>query len=204
MENLLSLPKMSKSEQIEHVKLARQGDKEAKNRLVMSCSGLVKQKIMQLVSENTWCYPQLNLIYDDLLSSGLLGVVYAFEKFDISKNSSFSSYAFFWIDAFLRKQFAIMRKTHYSQDELDENVTYDESETMFESAYSKILCRQLLGVVGTLEREIIVLFFGLNCRRHTLKEIAGKYGFSFQYAGKVKQRALQKMRNYYSCALQCA
>lgn len=206
MENLLFLPKMNKAEQLELAKMARQGDKIAKDRLVMSCSGLVKQRIMQLVNENTWCYSQLHFIYEDLLNSGLLGILYAFEKFDFSKNTSFSSYAFFWIDAFLRKEFSIMRKAHctQAQEELDETITDDDSEKMFDTAFRKILCKRLLTVVGNLEREVIVLFFGLDCRRHTLTEIAKKYGFTYQYASKVKKRALQKMRNSYEYALQCA
>lgn len=206
MENLISLPKMSKSEQIEHVKLARQGDNEAKNRLVMSCSGLVKQKIMQLVNENTWCYPYLSLMYDDLLNTGISGILYAFEKFNISRNTSFSSYAYFWIDDFLRKQFSVMRKSYYlqTQDELDEIITDDTAEASFDAVFSKILCKQLLSTVGNLEREIIVLFFGFDCRRHTLTEISQKYGLSFYYTRKIKQQALQKMRNSYKYALQCA
>lgn len=204
MENLFFLPKLSKSEQLELVKWARMDDETSKTHLIMSCSGLVKQRIMQLVSENTWCYPQLDLIYEDLLNSGLLGVAYAFENFDVSKNTSFSSYSFFWIDAFLRKEFAAVRKSNYLQEELDETITDEKNEAMFNAAFSKILCMQLLATVGKLEREIVVLFFGINCRRHTLKEIASKYGFSFQYAGKVKQRALQKMRNSYNAAFKCA
>lgn len=204
MENLFFLPRLSKSEQFELVKQARLGDEAAKTRLIMSCSGLVKNRIMQLANENTWCYPRLNLIYEDLFSIGLLGVSYALENFDVSKNTSFSSYSFFWIDAFLRKEFAAMRKSNYSQEELDETVTDDTNEAMFNAAFSKILCKQLLTAVGNLEREIIVLFFGINCRRHTLTEIGKKYGFSFQYAGKVKKRALQKMRNSYNAALKCA
>lgn len=204
MENLLFLPSLDKSEQFELVKLARTGDEAAKTRLIMSCGGLVKKRIMQLVNENTWCYPKLNLIYDDLLNSGFLGVAHALEKFDVSKNTSFSSYSFYWIDAYLRQEFAVLRKLSYTQEELDETVPDDATEAMFDAAFSKILCEQLLTAVGKLEREIIVLFFGINCRSHTLTDIAKKYGFTFQYVGKIKQQALQKMRNSYNNALKCA
>ncbi|MCH5209452.1 MAG: sigma-70 family RNA polymerase sigma factor [Oscillospiraceae bacterium] len=206
MEKLLLLPSLSKIEQLELAKLAQQGDQTAKDRLVMSCSRLVKQRITKLVNENTWCYPQLNLIYEDLLNSGISGVLRAFETFDVSRNTSFSSYAFFWIDAFLQKQLVLIRKTSYSLslDALDETVVDDTNEAKFDAVFNKFLCRQLLAVLETREREIIVLFFGLDCRRHTLKEIGAKFGFSFQYAGKVKKRALQKMRNSYKYMLKCA
>lgn len=206
MENLMFLSKISKPEQIKLVKQFRSGDKNAKDKLVLSCTGLVKQRITHLASENSWCYLYLNRIYEDLFHTGILGVLYALKKFDITRNTAFSSYAFFWIDAFLQKQFAIMRETWSLQvhDECNENVTGSEDEAMFDAMFNKVLCKQLLNTVGNLEREIVVLFFGLNCRQHTLKEIARKYGFSFQYAGKIKQQALQKMRNSYEYALKCA
>lgn len=205
MENLISVQKISKFEQAELVALACQGDKKAKDRLIMSCSGLIKKIIMKYVNENTWCYSRLNLIYEDLLNSGILGILYAFEKFDVSHDTAFSSYAFFWIDAFIRKQFNAIQKERYSQsldmlsNELDTNVTSEKNEELFDTALRKILCQQLLATIETLEREIVILFFGIDCRRHTLSEIARKYGFSTSYAGKVKEKALQKMRNNYYC-----
>lgn len=207
MENLLFLPKISKAEQIELVKQARQGNKIAKDKLVLSCVGMIKKRIMQLINKNSWNNPLFSRMYEDLLNTGILGVLYAFEKFDISRDTSFSSYALFWIDKFLQKQFYVIRKVYCSQSQnaLDETVPDDKNEAMFDAAFNRVLCRQLLAAVGKLEREVIILSFGFNCRCHTLTEIAEQYGFSFQYIGKVKQRALQKMRNnYYSCALKCA
>lgn len=200
MQNLFE-PKMNKQEQLRLVKQAKQGDTSAKDRLVMSCSGLITKSIQQFASKNAWCYPHINQIYDDLFSSGLLGITYAFEKFDVSKNTSFSSYALYWIKEFLKKEFSAVHKS-ISQIEISEDNIADE--TVIDTVFRKLLAHQLLQTISAFERNVVMLYFGIGCKRRTLKQIAKKYGCSFQYIEKVKQRALQKMRNNCEYALSCA
>lgn len=193
MENLVFVPQQSKSEQFKLVRRARKGDKGAKDILVLSCMGLVKKKIIYL--SNT--LGQGNYIpyhvYEDLINTGLSGILHAYEKFDISKKTAFSSYAYFWISKYLNKQFGKIIKIYLPKfQNCPDDIPDDEHE--FDNAFDKILCQQLLLTIPPFERNIVMLNFGINCHCHTLTEIAKKYGHSYQYIYKVKKNALEQMR----------
>jgi RNA polymerase primary sigma factor len=46
----------------------------------------------------------------DLISDGSIGLVWAIEKFDLSKGFQFSTYAVWWIDSFIRKGLKFFKK----------------------------------------------------------------------------------------------
>lgn len=201
MEKLVFVPQKSKSEQFKLIKRARKGDKEAKDTLVLSCMGLVYKKITYLINtQGQGCYLPYNA-YEDLINTGLSGILYAYEKFDLSRKTAFSSYAYFWISKYLNKQFNKIVKTCLPkfQNAL-EDIPVEEPE--FDTVFNKILCRQLLLTIPSFERYIIMLNFGIDCRCHTLTEIAKRYRYSYQYVYKIKKNALEQMRKNSENVLQ--
>lgn len=193
MEKLVFVPQKSKSEQFKLVRRARKGDKEAKDTLVLSCMGLVYKKITYLTNtQGQGCYLP-HSAYEDLVNTGLSGILYAYEKFDLSKKTAFSSYAYFWISKYLNKQFKKLTNTYLPAfQNCPDDIPADEHG--FDNAFDKILCQQLLLTISDFERNVVMLNFGIDCRSHTLTEIAKKHRCSYQNIYKIKKNALERMR----------
>ena len=93
---------LSKEEEIKFFELYYSVDdssikEEIKETLILSNVRL----IMQIVNKRY--LPSLRMTKDDLFQEGILGLLTAFDKYDYKSNSSFSTYAFFWIDNFVSK-----------------------------------------------------------------------------------------------------
>jgi RNA polymerase primary sigma factor len=96
-ENILSLylkeinriPLLTRTEEQEAAKLAAQGDKPAKNRLIKAN--------LRFVVNVAKKYQNQGLPLADLISEGNIGLINAIERFDVSKGYHFISYAVWWI-----------------------------------------------------------------------------------------------------------
>tara|TARA_R110000772_G_scaffold139394_2_gene248494 strand:- start:183 stop:686 length:504 start_codon:yes stop_codon:yes gene_type:complete len=62
---------------------------------VRQCTPLVKSLVKKWMRNH---YGE----YNDLMQSGYVGVMHAYSKFDFKKNVKFTTYAFFWIRAYVR------------------------------------------------------------------------------------------------------
>ena len=71
------------------IELAKNGDKEAKEQIVMSN--------LRLVAKIALHYCKSGIYYLDLIQEGTIGLIIAIDKFDISKGYKFSTYATWWI-----------------------------------------------------------------------------------------------------------
>jgi RNA polymerase primary sigma factor len=96
-ENILSLylkeinriPLLTRTEEQEAARLAAQGDKPAKNRLIKAN--------LRFVVNVAKKYQNQGLPLADLISEGNIGLINAIERFDVSKGYHFISYAVWWI-----------------------------------------------------------------------------------------------------------
>lgn len=80
--------------------------------------------------------------YDDLVNEGNIGLMHAAEKFDPSNNAKFSTYAAWWIRAYIQKairetstlirfpanKFSEMKKSKWNLASLDKTIGNDEDE----------------------------------------------------------------------------
>lgn len=89
-KDLDNVIKLDKNTELELIKKAKAGDKEARNKIIESNLALV-----------IYCcnnYGGLNLLsFGDLITEGSLGIIKAIEKYDESKGAKFSTYAMLWI-----------------------------------------------------------------------------------------------------------
>lgn len=76
---------LDKDEELNLLIKAKAGDEEAKNQLILSN--------LRLVVNIAKGYINKGLSFIDLISEGNLGLIYAIEKFDITKGFRFSTYA---------------------------------------------------------------------------------------------------------------
>ena len=67
------------------------GNKDSLNLLIMSNSNLIRKEVYGFLKNNK------NLNEDDLMQEGYLGLMIAVDKFDLSKDNNFVTYAVFWI-----------------------------------------------------------------------------------------------------------
>jgi RNA polymerase sigma-32 factor len=73
------------------------GDKLSLDQLILSNMRLVISETYKISKYNQ------NLSYDDLFQEGLAGLLKAAEKFDLSKDTNFTTYAMWWIKAYQKR-----------------------------------------------------------------------------------------------------
>jgi RNA polymerase primary sigma factor len=89
LKDISKIPLLSVEEEKELGKLAKQGDKKAQDKLVISNLRFVISVAKQ--------YQHQGLPLDELISAGNLGLMHAATKFDVDRGFKFISYAVWWI-----------------------------------------------------------------------------------------------------------
>lgn len=150
---LRSIKPVSKKEYIALWKKAKKGNKVAINRLI--------ELNYCLVIPIAKRFSKKGVDFMDLVSDGNMGLVRAVEKFDLSKNVRFSTYATYWIEQFIRKSIE------------DNSKTIRIPSYMFDiiNKWKKIR-NQLLGNLG---------------REPSIKEIANKMKISIDQANEINK-----------------
>lgn len=160
-------------------------------------------------------YADKRVAFEDLVQEGCLGLHRAAEKFDPSKGYAFSTYAQWWVRAFIQKAWQSLRcVVHYApqitirpaEASLDKIVTSDgESldtfrdllpdgqplqEARYGSAEERELVQRAINVLNARERRIIRMRFESDA---TLQQCGDVYGVSRERARQLEVRALQKL-----------
>lgn len=89
LKDIASIPLLTPDEEKELGKLAKQGDKKAQDKLVISNLRFVISVAKQ--------YQHQGLPLDELISAGNMGLMHAATKFDVDRGFKFISYAVWWI-----------------------------------------------------------------------------------------------------------
>lgn len=85
-----ALQNLSQIEEIEYIKEAKRGNEKAKDILIRSNLRTIYDMAKKLPCNNV-------ITFEDLVQEGCLGICIAIEKFDVSKNVRFTTYANYWI-----------------------------------------------------------------------------------------------------------
>ncbi len=89
LNEIYLIPMLTKDEEIELATLAKQGNEEAKQKLI--------EHNLRLVIYVAKKYTHYGVPLLDLIQEGNIGLIKAIEKFDVSKGYRFSTYAIWWI-----------------------------------------------------------------------------------------------------------
>lgn len=250
-ENLISV-----DEEVELARRIREGDQEARDRLVLANVRFVVSVAKQ--------YQNQGLSLTDLISEGNLGLIKAAEKFDETRGFRFISYAVWWIRqsilqaiaeqsrtvrlplnqvgllSKINKVGAEFEQTHHrfpTSDELaglldvepakiretrkaagrqlsgDAPVMEGEGSTIFDMQVSdgepdpdetltrESLCREVdrvLRQLGSREREIVKMWFGIDGNEYSLEEIGERYGLTRERVRQIKEKAIRHLRGHRS------
>ena len=204
---------LSKEEEKYLIRRCRDGDIDARNRLL--------EANLKFVFDVAKRYTGRGVSISDLISEGNMGLIKAYEKFDETKDVKFISYAVWWIKQSMLeciKKHSLRVSNEVSEEDsinpvIEKMVTDDEDEnvTSYETSYSdefetrdseiendnKNTVSILLAHLNNRERRVIECYYGMNDNKElTLFEIGKEMHLSSERVRQIKVTAMRKLRSY--------
>lgn len=186
-----------------YLKLASQGDLEARNVLV--------ERNLRLVAHIMKKYYAQTADQEDLISIGTIGLIKGISTFDQSKGARLATYAARCVENEILMHFRAQRKTSQDVSLSDYIETGTDGAALSlmdvvsedEDLLETVSLRQRVGQVRKAvescledqERQVILMRYGLGglkpCRQ---REVAQMLGISRSYVSRIEKRALAKLR----------
>ncbi|HDN97658.1 MAG TPA: sigma-70 family RNA polymerase sigma factor [bacterium] len=148
------------------------------------------QDYLPLIKSIASRYKKENIPFEDLIQEGFLGLLEAKKRFDPSRKTKFSTYAFYWIkkkilEAIQREKIQSLCSTELNEEILESPTTDKNYEraNLDISSISKNL--------SSLEQKVLILYFWEG---KTLSQIADELGIRRERVRQIKQLFLRKMR----------
>ncbi|MBQ3491891.1 MAG: RNA polymerase sporulation sigma factor SigK [Oscillospiraceae bacterium] len=199
-----SFPKpLTAQEETYYLKLASQGDLEARNILI--------ERNLRLVAHIMKKYYAQTADQEDLISIGTIGLIKGISTFDESKGARLATYAARCIENEILMHFRSQRKSSrdVSLSDYIETGTdgaalslmdvVSDDEDLAEIINNRDQLSQIRKLVDTCltdqERQVIVLRYGLQGQPpQRQREVAKTVGISRSYVSRIEKRALEKLR----------
>ncbi|MDD6797536.1 MAG: RNA polymerase sporulation sigma factor SigK [Clostridia bacterium] len=187
-----------------YLQKCREGDQEARNKLI--------EKNMRLVAHIVKKYASPERDIEDLLSVGTIGLIKAVNTFDMDKSIRLATYAAKCIDNELlmllrtdkrrNREMSIYEPIGKDKEGNETNLmeVIGASEDTVVEDYElrqnvKKLYESIENRLTPREREIIILRYGLYGNEEvTQREIASRMNISRSYVSRIEKRALEKMK----------
>jgi len=197
-------PPLSNEEETKYLLLSKDGDMEARNKLI--------EHNVRLVVFLAKKYENTGYDLEDLVSIGSIGLIKGINTYKMDKNIKLATYCSRCIAneilMFLRKN--KKRRTEISfEDALnydaegnelhledilgtEEDIVYKE----FESKIDKLALEKELNLLNDRERHIMKLRYGLNnTEEYTQKEVANMLGISQSYISRIEKKVIKKIKS---------
>ena len=199
-----SFPKtLSAEEERHYLKLAREGDLQARNMLI--------ERNLRLVAHIMKKYYAQVSDQEDLISIGTIGLIKGISTFDESKGARLATYAARCVENEILMHFRAQKKTGNDVSLSDYietggdgaalslmDVVSDEEDLLERVSNREELRRLVLAVDRVLtdqEKQVILLRYGLGGNLpHRQREVAAITGISRSYVSRIEKRALEKLR----------
>lgn len=211
-ESLKKCKPVSREEERRLVKLAKQGDILAKNKILES-----NLRFVFNVAKN---YRGCGISINELISEGNMGLIKAIDKFDESKDVKFISYAVWWIrqgiQAYIKTKGCgrsvvtvdeeSIRETITDEDTFDEeDEIVNKNETVLSNEEDEInreiqtnqeaIVSKLLSKLEPREKIIIEKYYGLNgYKTKNLEEIGEELNLSKERVRQIKMTCFKTLR----------
>ena len=199
-----SFPKpLTAQEETYYLKLASQGDLEARNILI--------ERNLRLVAHIMKKYYAQTADQEDLISIGTIGLIKGISTFDESKGARLATYAARCIENEILMHFRSQRKSSRDvslSDYIDTGTdgaalslmdVVSDDEDLAEIINNRDQLSQIRKLVDTCltdqERQVITLRYGLQDQPpQRQREVAKTVGISRSYVSRIEKRALEKLR----------
>lgn len=199
------LPPLSKEDTKKLFESYQKGDQIARNKLIEHNL----KSVYFIVYKNFYKSVRYEEI-EDLLSIGTIALIKAVETYDLSKNFEFSTYSvkviFNEILMYLRTRKKWNNLYSLQQIVVDSHETpimlqdmISDQSDFVEDFLNKCNFQQIIDYFSLLderEKDILILYFGLNGNRLTQKQISLKYNISQSFTSRIVKKAIKKLQNY--------
>ena len=195
-------PPISNEEEKECFRLMKEGDREARQKLIKHNLRLVAHIVKKYYSAAD---------QQELISTGTVGLIKAVDTFDTENGARFATYACRCIQNEILMQFRASKKF---QNEISVNDTIDTDKDGNPLTYGDIISTDediadalelkfktkkaveyVMNGRAERERRIIIMRYGIDGQRPlTQKETAGKLGISRSYVSRIEKSAIDKLR----------
>ncbi len=198
-----SFPKpLSKEKEEEYIRLAEQGDKEAKEILIKHNLRLVAHIAKKYANHGD---------NDELISVGSIGLIKAVDSFKSGRGTQLATYASRCIENEILMTLRVTKK-HRQSVSLSDPIGVDkdgneltimdmlsEGGSVIEDVESNILMEKLGEITSRClserEYEIVRMRYGLGgVPALTQREVAAKFGISRSYVSRIEKHALAKIK----------
>ncbi len=197
-------PPLKKEEELELLVKAKQGNIEARNKLI--------EHNLRLVVFLAKKYENTNVDLEDLVSIGTIGLIKGVNTYKLDKNIKLATYASRCIEneilMFLRKNKKRMSEVSFEDSiNLDsegnelkiEDVFGTEEDIVHKSIEdndNKKLLEEEIQKLNKRDKEIIELRYGLFGKKElTQKELADKLDISQSYISRIEKKVIKKLKN---------
>lgn len=205
VNNATGFPKpLTSKEEMECIIAFKNGDKDAKDRLIQHNLRLVAHIVKKYSTAGD---------ADDLISVGTIGLIKAINTYELGKNTQLSTYAARCIENEILMLIR-MTKKHNQVYSLEESLGKDkdgneitlqdiianEDDDLSRSVENSVLSRDILAllkkVLPNREYQIICLRFGLNnTPAYTQREVAKMLGISRSYISRLENKAIKSIKH---------
>ena len=185
---------------------ARQGDSEAREQLIHAHLPLVV-RVAKIYM------PPCDEIMD-LIQEGNIGLIYAVDKFDPTRGTKFSTYAFFWINKHIQRflnhepdalvsldteltdssEYLLLSDTIADRPTILGGQTIPHIDTKIEHEELQSKVREMLSHLPEREREVLRLLYGLdNYPVLSRNEVAQIIGVTPQFISRIRIDSLRQL-----------
>ena len=195
-------PPLDKDEEDRCIELMKQGDMDARNKLI--------EHNLRLIAHLVKKYETKDISSDDLISIGTIGLIKGVDSYDVSKNIKITTYIAKCAENEILMYFRSSKKFN-NEISLNDSFCTDkdgndialidlipsndvDNTTKILNDIDIELLHKYLDILPSKERDIIVMRYGLfNSDVFTQKEIAKKMKISRSYVSRMEKRALIKL-----------
>ncbi len=193
---------LSPKEEKHYLELWAGGDEDAKNILIEHNLRLVAHIAKKYATDNN---------FDDLVSTGTIGLIKGINTFDATKTSKLTTYIARCIENEVLMVLRLSKKTAgdvsleecIGIDKEGNNMTFADvlpadTEDIFDTIELKINTKKLYSSMDEVltpdEKKILTWRYGLyNTKRKTQKEISEILGISRSYVSRIEKRSIKKL-----------
>lgn len=161
--------------------------------MISDTSNLSPERIVTeykpLVSFYAAKYCRYGLSREDLEQEGNLGLLEAFKRYDREQNSSFATYASFWIKKYILQALDLESKHTSRHSEFTESSMSEPPQQPVSESSQKLV---LPASMPALEQQVLRLSFE---QAKSLQEIASELSLSSEKIRQVKAKVLRRLRS---------